>query len=142
MSSDENRHEVDPSSEMVEPKPVDARNSGPSAIRTVLYGGLIVAGGALMAVSAKPELASYVSFAAEKEAPTCSLSAGGSCCSQASQAVAAADSACCLKSAEVSVAAEGSCCSTISRFGAMSHAADADDALAAVPPAPPMPETL
>ena len=133
MTNDESRHQADSGNEfgndMVEPKPVAAEKTGPFALRTILYGGLVVAGGALMAVSARPELAGYMSFASEKSAATCPTSAGGSCCASGAEKVAVA-------------ADKGSCCATVSRFGAMCHAAATDDTLADAPPAPPLPEQL
>ncbi|QDU36750.1 hypothetical protein Mal4_10480 [Maioricimonas rarisocia] len=137
MSSDADRQDVDSSSEMVEPRPVEARRSGPLAVRTILYGGLVVAGGALMAVSAKPELASYVPFVPEKEkaAPTCALSKGPSCCAHAAEETA------------VAAASEGSCCASVSRFAAATCVSESDlatdDEFASItPPAPPLPERL
>ncbi|MFG0335581.1 MAG: hypothetical protein ACF8TS_19660 [Maioricimonas sp. JB049] len=135
MSSDADRQEVDSGSEMVEPRPVTPGRSAPFALRTVMYGGLVVIGGALMAVSAKPELAGYVPFGSEKESagPTCALSAGPSCCLPSAETAA------------VTAASKGSCCASVSRFAAAtceSGLATGDELASVAPPAPPMPERL
>lgn len=133
--------------EIVDGDAIPASASGPSLIgrlaRGAMYGVVLIAATALLAVSAVPELANYATFVPEKDGSACHASRIGSCTTidqvsfdesscASTTAVAAEAAGCCSKSvsaAEASLVSADkstpSCCASISRTSLLAKSAEA-----------------